>query len=169
MGWEHESVHIAAYDPEWPVRAAAEIARVTDALGPWLTHGVHHVGSTSVPGLAAKPILDLVAGVGDLDGARGAPLDADWRFVPIDRDGNPWRRLFVKVNGDRRVAHLHLVIGTSPPFAMMLGFRDRLRGDPDLVAAYEALKQDLAVRYRDQREAYTLAKAGFIANALAAN
>lgn len=104
MGWEHESVVVADYDPAWAVRAAAEIERLTVALDPWLTHGVHHVGSTSVPGLAAKPILDFVAGVGDIDGAQGAPLAADWRFVPIDRDGNPWRRLFVKVEGDHRFA-----------------------------------------------------------------
>ena len=63
---------VVPYDPEWPRLFEAERARLERVLAPWLEQGIHHVGSTAVPGLAAKPIIDMIAGVGDLEEARAA-------------------------------------------------------------------------------------------------
>lgn len=65
-------IHVVAYDPEWLVRFAAERVLLERLLAPWLAGGLHHAGSTAVPGLAAKPILDMMAGVVDLAAARPA-------------------------------------------------------------------------------------------------
>jgi GrpB-like predicted nucleotidyltransferase (UPF0157 family) len=63
---------VVPYDPEWPAYFAAERALLDDVLAPWLEGGIHHVGSTAIPGIAAKPMIDMLAGVRDLDAARGA-------------------------------------------------------------------------------------------------
>ncbi len=166
--WAQESVEIAPPDPRWPELAAEEIARLEGVLGPRLAAGIHHVGSTSVPGLEAKPILDLLAGVRDYapdpDPALAA---AGWHFVPVERDGQPWRRFYVLPKDGRRYAHLHLVVPTTPPFSIFLSFRDQLRADPEATQAYAALKRELADRHRNEREAYTRAKASFIEGVLA--
>jgi GrpB-like predicted nucleotidyltransferase (UPF0157 family) len=69
---------VVPYDPEWPRRFATEEEALEAALAPWLLGGIHHVGSTAVPGLAAKPVIDMVAGVRDLEESRAAfgPLGA---------------------------------------------------------------------------------------------
>jgi GrpB-like predicted nucleotidyltransferase (UPF0157 family) len=61
--WAHEKAEVCAYDPQWAGRATTDCARLTDLLAPWLVDGVEHVGSTAVPGLAAKPIVDLMVSV----------------------------------------------------------------------------------------------------------
>src|SRR6266540_3821404 len=95
-------------------------------LAPWLVDDVQHVGSTAVPGLPAKPIVDLMAGVGSLEDAPEIArvlAPHDWRFVPPELDARPWERFFVKVAADRRVAHLHLLDPASPRWAERLRFR----------------------------------------------
>lgn len=167
--WAHEHVVIAEPDPAWSARAAAERAELLPLLAPWLTHGIEHVGSTSVPGLAAKPILDLMAGVADpaaCDGAIAVLAAAGWHHVPPALDGQPWRRFYVKAREGRRYAHLHLVTGGGPPWGMMRTFRDRLRADPALLSEYAALKRSLAESLGADRERYTAAKADFILAAL---
>ncbi len=166
--WAHESVELVPANPEWPALAAVELSRLEGVLGPRLVAGIHHVGSTSVPGLEAKPILDLLAGVrdhaSDPDPALAA---AGWHFVPVELDGQPWRRFYVLPKNGRRYAHLHLVPPASPPFRIFLAFRDQLRADPETTRAYAALKRELAERHRHDREAYTRAKASFIEGVLA--
>src|SRR5215470_13531018 len=113
--WAHEVPELHPHDPRWGQRAQPEHDRLAELLEPWLVDGVEHVGSTAVPGLAAKPVIDLMASVGDLDVvAREASrlLAADgWCAVPPDLDGRPWRRFFVKpdASGRRRMAHLHMI------------------------------------------------------------
>ncbi len=161
--WATESVHVVPSNPRWPELAEAEAARVREALAPWLTAGVHHVGSTSVPGLEAKPILDLMAGVRDLEvPARGALEALGWHHVPVELDGQPWRRFYVLPRESRRYAHLHLVVPGGPQWGAFLAFPQLLRSDPAVREAYASLKRTLAERHRDDREAYTRAKADFI-------
>jgi GrpB protein len=92
--WAIETVSVVEPDEEWPRRAAEERRRLLDLLGPWLVDDIHHVGSTAVPGLPAKPIVDLIAGVRSLDDAAEiarvlAPRRAGlrtWRLLPAGRD-----------------------------------------------------------------------------------
>lgn len=161
--WAHESVHVVPSDPRWPELAAVEAARVREVLKPWLAEDVHHVGSTSVPGLEAKPILDLLAGIRALDVPAQSALEAlGWHHVPPEIDGQPWRRFYVLPRDGRRYAHLHLVVPGGPQWGAFLTFPQKLRADPAIRDAYAALKRELAQRYRDQRESYTRAKADFI-------
>lgn len=170
--WAHETPEIHPHDPRLRLAAQTERARLAGLLGPWLADGVEHVGSTAVPGLAAKPIVDLMASVRGLDevvARAGGDLAADgWCYVPPELDQRPWRRFFVKpdASGQHRVAHLHLIQVGHPRWAEQLAFRDALRGDERLARQYEDLKRRLAAEHAGDREAYTAAKAAFVANAL---
>jgi GrpB-like predicted nucleotidyltransferase (UPF0157 family) len=171
--WAYETPEIHPHDPRLPRLAETECARLAEVLAPWLADGVEHVGSTAVPGLAAKPIIDLMASVRDLGQVvtqAGDRLAADgWCYVPPELDQRPWRRFFVlpDESGQHRVAHLHLIQAGHPRWAEQLAFRDALRGDDQLARQYGDLKRLLAARHADDREAYTAAKAAFVANALA--
>ena len=170
--WAYEAPEIRPHDPRLLLAAATERARLAAALAPWLVDGVEHVGSTAVPGLAAKPVIDLMASVRDLDAVvaqAGERLAADgWCYVPPELDARPYRRFFVKPDesGQRRVAHLHLIQAGHPRWAEQLAFRDALRRDGELARRYEELKRRLAARHSGDREAYTAAKAAFVATAI---
>ncbi|RRR99531.1 GrpB family protein [Glycomyces terrestris] len=172
--WAHERAEVRPHDPQWAVRAAAERAVLAPILAPCLVEGIEHVGSTSVPGLAAKPIVDLAVTVRDLDLAAaevGPDLAAaGWHFVPPDLDGRPWRRFFVKpdATGRHREAHLHLIAAGHPRWSEQIRFRDALRCDGALARRYGDLKRLLAEQHGDDREAYTAGKAAFIEEAVAA-
>jgi GrpB-like predicted nucleotidyltransferase (UPF0157 family) len=125
---------VAPYDPEWPRAFERERAALEEALAPWLVAGVHHVGSTAVLGLAAKPIVDMLAGVRDLDHARAA-------FLPLERLGYRYREhrpealLFVKPG-----AGVHLTEPGSDLWRERLAFRDALRAEPGLAREYAEWK-----------------------------
>ncbi|MBO0803357.1 MAG: GrpB family protein [Nocardiopsaceae bacterium] len=173
--WAYEKVELVRYDPRWPEVAARELARVNAALGPWLAAPAEHVGSTSIPGLAAKPVIDLMAAVRDLDAVIVtivAELDrVGWVQVPPELDtGASWRRFFVLPDaaGRRRVAHLHVMSPEQPRWQELPAFRDALRADAALARSYEAHKRRLAAKFADDREAYTAAKSSFVAHVLRA-
>lgn len=161
-----EPIQLSTYDPSWPARFEAEQAALAAAIGEWTIGGIHHVGSTAVPGLAAKPIIDILVGVRDLDGSRACfePLaDLHYLYAPYLPEEMHW---FCKPHPNRRTHHLHLIPVGSKRYADELAFRDRLRADPDLAAEYFALKRDLAGRFARDREAYTNAKSDFVRGAL---
>lgn len=161
-----EPVRIAPYDPAWPQRFAAEKAVLEDAIGELASGGIHHVGSTAVPGLVAKPTVDILVGVKSLEGSRSAfeSLAAlGYLHAPYREEEMHW---FCKPDPSRREFHLHLVPVGSRRYEEELAFRDRLRADPELAGRYAALKRDLAARFGTDRDAYTEAKAEFIAAAL---
>ena len=152
-------VRLVAHDPAWATRFADERARLLTALGD-LPAEIEHVGSTAVPGLAAKPILDVLVGrpAGDV-----APyVEALQRagYVYRGEAGIPGRHYFRR--GDPRTHHLHLVECGGAVWRDHLAFRDRLRADAALAAAYGALKERLAIQHAEDRAAYTEAKAPFI-------
>ena len=171
--WAYERAEVAPYDPGWADRGRAEGERLTELLAPWLVGALEHAGSTAVPGLAAKPIIDLMALVNDLARATeqaSARLAADgWHYVPPELDQRPWRRFFVKpdASGKRREAHLHLIQEGHPRWAEQITFRDALRRDQQLAQRYEDLKRRLARRHGHDREAYSAGKAQFVAAVLA--
>jgi len=167
--WATERVEVHPPDATWLRSGEQERRRLDGVLAAWLVAPVEHIGSTAVPGLVAKPILDLQAAVDDLGcGSDIAAVLArcGWHAVPPSLDGRPWRRLFVKVDGGHRVAHLHLLLRTHPRWGQQLLFRDALRADAELARRYAAVKLALAERHAHDREAYTAGKAAFIAAVL---
>lgn len=159
---------IADYDPRWPAMYAEESARILEAAGEYLL-GIEHVGSTSVPGLAAKPIVDIMPGLRALSDAPGiiaAMEGIGYQYIPDYEDELPERRFFVRppgpANRHRRLFHLHAVETTTAFWRRHLAFRDHLRAHPDAAAEYAELKRRLAAGYGSDREGYTEAKTGFI-------
>lgn len=166
-----EDVAIAAYDPEWPRAFAAERARLLALRPADLIRRVEHFGSTAVPGLAAKPIVDMLVEVTDLDAckARIAPiLEAQgyeylWRPTHGE-DGPPFYAWFIKrdaVTGVR-THHIHMVEASFAEHWRRLIFRDVLIAHPDVAREYEALKRRLAADHPNDRVAYTRGKTTFI-------
>jgi GrpB-like predicted nucleotidyltransferase (UPF0157 family) len=167
--WAREPIAIVDPDPSWPVQAAELRGQLGGLLTRWLATDIHHVGSTSVPGLAAKPILDLMAGIADLDAAPdiAATLAGHgWHYVPPKLDERDYRRFFVQVVDGHRHAHLHLMRPDTDDWYRHLAFRDRLRADEELRGRYAELKRRLAAAHTEDREAYTEAKSDFVNRAL---
>jgi GrpB-like predicted nucleotidyltransferase (UPF0157 family) len=170
--WAVEPVHLSDYDPGWPAAAEAYAAELRPALAPRLLSPIEHVGSTSVPGLPAKPVIDLMALVSELD--RAAEITAaalgttGWRYVPPEFDGRPFRRFLARVSSDdrHRLAHLHLMAPGAARWDQQLAFRDALRADPALRDEYAAVKSGLARAHAADRERYTDEKATFVLKVL---
>ena len=164
-----EVIAVVPYDREWPRRFQAERALLERVLAPWLEGGVHHVGATSVPGLASKPIIDMMAGVRDLEEARAAfdPLREHSYVYTPHRPGIAHH--FSKPSPRLRECRygLHLTEPGSDLWRERLAFRDVLRADPALAAEYEALKRRLAHEHRENVAAYTAGKRGFVVRVLA--
>ena len=159
-------IEVAPYDARWPAAFEQERALLAEALGPWLAGPPEHIGSTAVPGLAAKPVIDIMAPVHTLAASRPAieaARELGYVPYPYKPDVMHW---FCKPSAAHRTHHLHLVPLGSPLWRERLAFRDALRADPELRASYQALKLDLAQRYRLVREAYTDAKTPFIEQVL---
>lgn len=168
--WATMPVEIVAADPGWPAVAARLRTRVAPLVASVAVGDVEHVGSTAVPHLAAKPIIDLLVLVDDVVAADGvaAALRADgWEEIPQELDGRPWRRAWVLPDGAVRLAHLHLVDRHHERAVDTVRFRDLLRADDELRAADARLKAELAVAHGDDREAYSDAKTAFVLAALA--
>jgi GrpB-like predicted nucleotidyltransferase (UPF0157 family) len=162
-----ERITVVPYDPEWPRRFEAERALLERVLAPWLDQGIHHVGSTAVPGLAAKPIVDMLAGVRDLEDARAAfePLREESYVYAPHRPGIAHH--FAKPSARLSEYGLHLTAPGSDLWRERLAFRDALRRDPALAAEYEALKLRLARDHGDDPAEYTRGKREFVARVLA--
>jgi GrpB-like predicted nucleotidyltransferase (UPF0157 family)/maleate cis-trans isomerase len=155
-------VEIVSYDPEWPARFDEERATLLHVLRPWLTGPIEHIGSTAVPGLVAKPVIDIMAGVQTLDASRpaiAAMATHGYCYFPYQADREHW---FCKPSPQLRTHHLHLVPFGSPQWGETLAFRDYLRAHRDVAAEYGQLKQRLAQEFHADREAYTQAKQPFI-------
>jgi GrpB-like predicted nucleotidyltransferase (UPF0157 family) len=159
---DDEPISLVPYDPTWPRQFEEERERLVRVLRPWLAGPIEHIGSTAVIGLTAKPVIDIMAGVRDLESslaARDAVTPLDYVFFPYRADVMHW---FCKPSPARRTHHLHLVPVESPLWADRLLFRDYLRAVPSAAEEYAALKTALAAEYRLDREAYTDAKEPFV-------
>ncbi len=166
LGLERGVVRLVPYDPAWPALFAAEARRLHAALGTGLPLALEHVGSTAVPGLAAKPILDLAGGLPP-DAARAAYVAALVRagWVHRGEQGIPGRDFFRR--GEPRAYHLHLSARDGAFWREHLAFRDALRASDALRDAYAALKHDLARRFPRDREAYIEGKGAFVRDVVA--
>jgi GrpB-like predicted nucleotidyltransferase (UPF0157 family) len=158
-------VEVADSDPRWQLVFDGLAAELRPALA-GLDAAVEHVGSTSVPGLAAKPIIDIAIGVrGDIAIDRIIRLLEPLGYIYRRDEGASGGHLFV-VDEDgqpgHRIAFVHVVAIDDPQWSRYLAFRDRLREDPDARAAYERLKRQLAAEFPRDRVGYTAAKEAFI-------
>jgi GrpB-like predicted nucleotidyltransferase (UPF0157 family) len=152
-------VVIAEYDPAWPARFGAEAAGIQRAAADAIV-AIHHAGSTSVPGLAAKPIVDifieLKRPLNEAEIAGICSLDFDYR----GEYGISGRQYFSRRNDPQ--CHIHAHLAGSRDLLRTLAFRDYLRAHLEAAAQYETLKRRLAIKHRFEREAYTDAKTDFV-------
>lgn len=138
----------------------AEARRIEDACA-GLPIRLEHIGSTSVPGMSAKPVIDILAGRPPQ--SRPAEYIAAIRQLGYEHKGAfgvPGREYFRR--GVPRSHHVHLVSWSSAVWEEHLLFRDRLRSDPGVARDYEAVKRELAIAFANDRRAYTDAKGPFI-------
>lgn len=149
------AIRIVDHDPAWAPRAAAELQRVAAALGPEVAVHLEHVGSTAVPGLAAKPILDLLVGVDALDPRERyvTPLEGLGYLFAFAAD-SPDRHFFAKPPERPRAFHLHVCRSGGAVEHAHLAVRDYLRAHPDEAEAYAAVKRAVAARHPQDRLAY---------------
>ncbi|MFD1149158.1 GrpB family protein [Saccharothrix hoggarensis] len=156
----NSTVHLAEYDPRWPALFEREARRVRSLLGD-LVLRLDHVGSTSVPGLAAKPIVDMLLVVPDPADEESyvAPLEAaGYRLVIREPDRHEHRAL----KGPDTNINLHVHPPTSPDIERMLAFRDRLRADDADRDLYERTKRELASRTWTYIQEYADAKSAVV-------
>lgn len=161
-----QSVFLVEHDPSWHGQFVVQRDTLTCLLKPWLALPPEHVGSTAVPGLRAKPVIDIVGPVASLADAQSAVpvLAADgWLFWPDDPNRG-YRLWFLRPRPAERTHHLYLIQHDHPELRRLLLFRDALRADAALRDAYVALKDRLAARFPTDRDAYTDAKSAFISD-----
>jgi GrpB-like predicted nucleotidyltransferase (UPF0157 family) len=163
-----ESVRIVPYDPSWPQKFEMEKRRLL-ALFPGVFLGLEHIGSTAVPTLAAKRIIDVMGAVRTMPQAdelvprlcaNGYATSAEFNATLVDR------RWLMRHAEGHRTHHLHLVAFESKEWHRHLAFRDELRADSKIRSRYTELKSSLAASLGSDREAYTAAKSDFIAKIL---
>lgn len=161
---------LAPHDPGWAESFEAERALLERVLAPWLEAGVEHVGSTAIPGISAKPIVDMVAGVRDLDAARASygPLEAEGYLDEPHRPEIAHHFAKPALELAARRFNLHLTEPSSSLWRERLAFRDALRADPGLAAEYEALKLGLAQQHPGHVRTYTDGKRDFVHRVLVA-
>ena len=164
LGLRKGTVALVDHNPAWQLAFEIEAARIRAALGPAMID-IQHFGSTAIPDIRAKPILDLMLGIADFDqGPLLEPALAQLGYVYVPHAGVPNDHVFGK--GLNRTHLLHVVEHGGPDWNHKLRFRDRLRADPTLAGAYESLKIGLAEEFADNRAAYTAAKRQFIDDAV---
>jgi GrpB-like predicted nucleotidyltransferase (UPF0157 family) len=159
LGLEPGANRLAEYNPLWPRAFAEEATRIAAAVGP-LALAIEHYGSTSVAGLRAKPIIDLLIGVAEIDD--GLKMAESMRRLGYDyatNHGIAEHHIFGRPEVREYLAHV--VIHGGDQWRRSLQFRDRLRGDAEARAAYQALKERLASSVIS-RSAYTEGKTQFV-------
>jgi GrpB-like predicted nucleotidyltransferase (UPF0157 family) len=161
-----EAVEIVEYDSVWPARFEEMRSRLSEALGEAAVR-IDHVGSTAVPGLAAKPVVDIqvsVVDVEDDDAYRDAIESCGFELRWIESG----HRYFRPPPGQPRLTQVHVCTVGSSWERVHLLFRDYLRAHPQVAAEYAALKVRLAAKHGENRIEYNDDKAGFIDAVVAA-
>lgn len=154
------TLRLVPYDSTWPMEFAAEAARIEQACA-GLPIRLEHVGSTSIPGLSAKPVIDILAGrPGNMSGDAYVSAFKQLGYEHKGSFGVPGRNYFRR--GSPRTHHVHLVSWSSELWQDHLLFRDYLRTHPLVAREYDTIKRELAAMYLQDKERYTDAKGPFI-------
>ncbi len=159
---EQREVELVPHNPEWSHQADEEALRILDGLS-FPIIGIYHIGSTSVAGIKAKPILDFVIEVENLeDVIQAVP---EFEAIGYQSKGEysiPGRQFFTKDTEGERTHHLHVFQQGHPDIERHIVFRDYLRANPEAAREYEKLKEKMAKRFPKQSSDYTAAKSDFI-------
>lgn len=157
-------VELLPYNPEWAADFEAEAAKVAAALKPILIF-IHHIGSTRIPNIKAKPVIDMLVEVIDVDQVdQFNEQMIQLGYQPKGENGIPGRRYFCKLDGERHTHHLHVFRRGDPEVARHLNFCAYLIAFPEAAQEYAHLKEQLARQHPNDREAYTNGKEAFIRN-----
>ena len=163
LGLQRGTVRLEEYNLEWPKLFAKEKRLLLQTFGDRII-AIEHIGSTSIPGLIAKPIIDIniaVESLGDILDFITKLQELDYEYIPERRFSD--RQFFPKGPPEKRTHHLNLVEITSDTgWKNQLLFRDYLREHEDVRNAYAKLKKELAEKYSDNREEYTERKSPFV-------
>jgi len=155
-------IEVVRYDPQWPERFQKEAEELLEVFGSNI-EAIHHIGSTAVPGIKAKPIIDVLVVVRDLE--RVGRRDEEMRargYIAKGSFGIPGRRFFIKGTETERTHHVHVFGQRHPAIRRHLAFRDYLRVHSDRARAYSRLKAKLAREFPHDIEGYMAGKDAFI-------
>lgn len=163
-----EPVTLVAHDPAWAEAFQRERTRLLERFGGRLLE-VRHIGSTAVPGLAAKPVIDLLGGVTTMSEAHSLVPELCGFGYAFHEAGNRTfadRQWLFRERDGHRTHHLHLVVHAGKAWQDRVRFREMLQANAELRTRYERLKRELAARFGRERERYTELKGVFIRAAL---
>jgi GrpB-like predicted nucleotidyltransferase (UPF0157 family) len=155
-------VVLSEYDSGWPQAFEQERQLLSVLISNYMCGSIEHVGSTAVPGLIAKPVIDVMFGVKSLDESKPAIdilVSNGYEYSPYKSDVMHW---FCKPSDAYRTHHVHLIPHESDLWHQRIKFRNLLRSDKQIANDYSSLKKELARRHKEDREAYTQKKWPFI-------
>lgn len=158
----NRTIEVVPYNPAWPERFREEAEALLELFASLIV-AIHHVGSTAIPGIVAKPIIDVLVVVRDLEQVdRHDKEMASRGYIPKGSFGIPGRRFFIKGTETERTHHVHVFARAHPAIRRHLAFRDYLRAHPVRARAYGRLKEELARTFRHDIEGYMAGKDAFI-------
>lgn len=162
-----QPIRLRSHEGEWAVRYEAERAALERAIGERAIGGIHHVGSTAIPGVDAEPVIDILVGTENLSSSQTCvePLAELGYVFELHRTAEA--HSLCKPHPQQRTHDLHLVPVGSEHYEQMLAFREFLRADLQTAIGYAAMKRDLAERHGGDRQGYTVGKASLIQAVLA--
>ena len=155
-------IEVVPYDPNWPKMFLAARDELNEVLGKEILE-LHHIGSTAVRGISAKPVIDMLAVVDKIETADnwGSTLEKPG-YAALGEYGIPGRRFFTRDTGGQRSHHLHVFGRGDPEIARHLQFRDSLKANPGIKRYYSRLKESLAKQFPEDMESYIKGKKDFI-------
>jgi len=159
-------VQLSKYNPEWPSQFNIEKEFLINILSRWFNGSVEHIGSTAVPGLISKLVIDIMFGIHSLRESRPAIdvlVDNGYKYFPYNENAMHW---FCKPSDEFRTHHLHLIPYGNPLWQERIKFRELLCSNSLIANEYSELKIELATRFRNDREAYTEGKSPFVRRVL---
>jgi GrpB-like predicted nucleotidyltransferase (UPF0157 family)/ribosomal protein S18 acetylase RimI-like enzyme len=161
-----ERVELTPYDPAWTQQYEHEAEPIRRALGSYEGFTIEHIGSTAIPGMPSKPIIDIVVGVGDITSIP-RPTDEFWQQLGYEwghetDQPDEWLYFIKRDTKRARISQLHVVRAHSTFFKRIVHFRNTLRADPQAAEQYSSLKAFLALAYRDERLKYRDGKSEFV-------
>lgn len=162
VGLKRGVVKLESYQESWKIHFEKEAKHLLSKIGEY-TLDIQHIGSTAIPGIVAKPIIDMALAIISLSEVEKIiqPLK-EIGFIYRGEQGVPGRHLFVKGGEDCRTHHLHVMEKSTDEWKKHISFRDYLLKHPEEVQNYNVLKQSLAKKYKDDRGKYTEGKSDFI-------
>ncbi|MBI1334866.1 MAG: GrpB family protein [Armatimonadetes bacterium] len=164
LGLPQHRVEVHPYDPLWPELYEREATRLKEVLGDWILQ-IEHVGSTAIPGMDAKPIIDIGIAIADFEAAFDTVhLMAELDYVFRGEQGVPRRHFFIL--GRPRTHHVHMSEITGPDWIHRLAFRDYLRTHLDMAEEYRAIKARLAAEFPRDISGYSSGKDAFVQKVL---